>query len=438
MVKKKILSGLLAVALAFGTAAALPKGVFDTSLTVTAETSSTLQHVAAKSATCTADGNIEYWIKGGKYYSNKDLTKQISRSSTVVKATGHKFSAWTTTGYDFNNNTSTQVRKCSVCGNTEKQTTKKAISRLSGADSYETAAQISKAMYPNGTDTAIIVTRNGFNDALAAVPLAHAYNAPLLYSNDMNVTMAELARLKVKKVIIVSTDGAVGSDVKAALSKYNPTVISGKDHSETAVNVAKALQAKRNTAPDTIFFTNKNDYADSLSVSPVAAIKNAPIIYLDKTGSIDTASANYLKSVKGKVKNAYIIGSTEVISSYMMTNASAALGLTGSKAIQRIAGCNSYDTCIAINSMFKSVLSSSGICVAPSVDYAEAVVGAVGAAKYKRPLLLADTKSLSGQNNLTSAQKSYLKDKNASKITVFGGKRAVSNERIKEIAKASV
>ncbi len=307
--------------------------------------------------------------------------------------------------------------------------------RLAGANRYETAAVISEDMYKNGTDTVIIATGLDFHDAMVAVPLASAYDAPLLLTTDKQVTKqteAELKRLKAKKVIIVSTNGAVGSAVKAALAKYDPTVISGKNCFETASKVATALQKKTGKAPDTIFFATDSAFADALSASPVAAIKNAPIIYLKNKGSIDSATANYLKSVKGKVKNAYIIGGDGVISNAMMRNVATALGLKSGKTVVRVAGKNRYETCVAVNKKFKNVVSSDGICVAKGLDFPDALAGGVYAAKTKQALFLADGKKLQ------DVQGTYLKGKNASKITVFGGTGAVPDDLVKLIAKASV
>ena len=290
-------------------------------------------------------------------------------------------------------------------------------------------------MYKNGTDTVIVATGLDFHDALVAVPLASAYDAPLLLTTDKQVTKqteAELARLKAKKVIIVSTNGAVGAKVKAALAKYNPTMISGKTCFDTASKVATALQKKAGKAPDTIFFATDSAFADALSASPVAAIKNAPIIYLKNKGSIDSATAAYLKSVKGKVKNAYIIGGNGVISNAMMKNVATALGLTVNKTVIRVAGKNRYETCVAVNKKFKSTLSSDGICVAKGLDFPDALAGGVYAAKNKQALFLADGKKLQ------DVQGSYLKGKNASKITVFGGVGAVPDDLVKLIAEASV
>ena len=382
-------------------------------------------------ATCEKDGKTVYTatvtFNGNTYTDTKTVT---------ITKTGHKFSAWKTTGFDFAKKTSTQTRKCSVCGKTETQTTKNAIERLAGANRYETASVISTKMYPKSSGTVIIATGLTFHDAMVAVPLASAYNAPLLLATEKHITAqteAELKRLKAKNVIVVSTNGAIGSGAKAELKALGlrATYIEGKNVFETSTKVAKALQTKTKTAPDTIFFATDSAFADALSASPVAAIKGAPIIYLNNK-SIDKTVAEYLKSVKGKIKNAYIIGGNGVISDAMMKNVANALGLTVNKTVQRVAGANRYETCVAVNNKFKSVLSSDGICVAKGLDFPDALAGGVYAASTKQALFLADGKKLQ------DCQNTYLKGKNAAKITVFGGTGAVPDELVKLIAQASV
>ena len=48
--------------------------------------------VAAKAATCTADGNTEHWHCDtcGKTFSNETCTTEITQESTIIHATGHK------------------------------------------------------------------------------------------------------------------------------------------------------------------------------------------------------------------------------------------------------------------------------------------------------------------------------------------------------------
>ena len=308
--------------------------------------------------------------------------------------------------------------------------------RLAGANRYETASIISKKMNPKTSDTVIIATGITYQDALVAVPLASAHNAPLLLATEKHITAqteAELKRLKAKNVIVVSTNGAIGSGAKAELKALGlkATYIEGRNVFETSTKVAKALQTQNKKAPDTIFFATDSAFADALSASPVAAIKGAPIIYLNNK-SIDKATADYLKSVKGKIKNAYIIGGNGVISDAMMKNVAKALGLTSGKTVQRVAGANRYETCVAVNKKFKSMLTGTGICVAKGLDFPDALAGGVYAAATRQALFLADGKKLQ------DVQNTYLKGKNAGKITVFGGTGAVSDSLVKLIAKASV
>lgn len=468
-----------------------------------------VKHVAAKKATCTTDGNIEYWKYGNKYYSNKELTKQIDESKIVIKATGHKygeptwtwdgvksatakftcennskhvetvdatitskatkatcekdgktvytatvtfggktytdtktvtikktghkFSAWKTTGFDFAKKTSTQTRKCSYCGKTVRTTNANAINRLAGDNRFSTAAAISKASYPNGADTVILAFGLNYADALAGVPLAEKLNAPILLTHTKTLpdeTLAEIKRLGAKKVIILGGEGAITKNVVKTLEANGLKTkrIAGQSRFGTAT----AIAAELNKAPEELFFVYGLNSADALSVGGVAAAKGAPIIYLTTDGKLNADTEAYLKSVKGKVKNAYIIGGDGVISNAMMKNVATALGLTVNKTVIRVAGKNRYETCVAVNKKFKSVLSSDGICVAKGLDFPDALAGGVYAAATRQALFLADGKKLQ------DVQNTYLKGKNASKITVFGGVGAVPDDLVKLIAEASV
>lgn len=328
--------------------------------------------------------------------------------------------------------------------------------RLGGQNRYETATKISSAIYKTVNTVVLVIGQNEvvseteyinrFFDALIATPLARAYNAPLLLVTKDSIgsyAKTELKSLKAKKIIVINTNGAISSVAKAELNalKVSITYIEGNTCFETATKVANALQAKIGKAPDTIFFITNSSCADGLSIGPVAAITKSPIIYLKPTGSIDSITTNYLNSVKSSVKNAYIIGGTAVISDTVMSSVASILGLTVNNTIQRISGADRFDTCIAINNKFSSILSDSGICVATGIDsadtftgeYADASTGGVYAAKNKRAILLVNSKS----SKLQTSQTTYLKSKKPNSITVFGNTGAVSDSLVKLIEQAS-
>ncbi len=355
-----------------------------------------------------------------------------------IDALGHKWSEWKTTAFDVAKGTSTQTRTCSVCNKAETKTTKNAIQRLAGAGRYETAVEISKAGFPDGSDTVVLAYGLNYADALAGVSLAKAKNAPILLTNLKTLpaeTLAEIKRLKAKNVIILGGTGAVGKEVEAALNKEGLKTerIAGATRFETATKIAQKMQVLNdNKAPEDIFFVYAFNSADALSVSAVAAVKGAPVIYLKTTGDLDDATAAYLKSIKGSVKNAYVIGGEGVISKDMMKKTRNALGVTP----VRVFGANRFETCVAVNNRFSDVLDGDMLCVATGMDFPDALAGGVYAAINKAPLFLINGKAITPQ--LSDEQKAYLKTKAAGKITAFGGTGVVPDNHIADIAKNSI
>ncbi len=310
--------------------------------------------------------------------------------------------------------------------------------RLAGKGRFETAVEISKAGFPSGSKTVVLAYGLNYADALAGVSLAKAKNAPILLTAQSYLpseTLAEIKRLKATDVIILGGTGAVGTEVEKALTdnKLNIERIAGKSRFETATKIAQKMQTLGgNKAPEDVFFVYYNDFADALSVSTVAAIKDAPVIYLMTDGELDSATSAYLASVKGKVKNAYVIGGTGVISDAMMKKAGDALGVKPT----RVFGKNRFETCVAVNNNFKSVLNGDTICIATGLDFPDALAGGVFAAKNKTPLLLINGKAAT--LTLSDKQQSYLTTKAPKKLYVFGGTGVVPDSHIQTVAAASV
>ena len=308
--------------------------------------------------------------------------------------------------------------------------------RLAGAGRYATAAAISQAAFDKA-DTVILAYSMNYADALAGVPLAYQKNAPILLTNTKELDsamLAEIKRLGAKKVILLGGEGAIGKEVETALvkggiAKDNIKRIAGKSRFSTATAIASQLNEK----PTDVFFVYYNGFADALSASTVAARKTAPIIYLTTNGEIDADTAKYLKSIKGSVKNAYVIGGEGVISNDMATKAAKALGL--SKAT-RVAGADRFATCVEVNKQFAGDLNGDMICVATGMNFPDALAGGVYAAKNSAPLFLINGNSKTP--NLNDAQKAYLKGKNAANITAFGGEGVVPDSHIADIAKNSI
>ena len=471
----------------------------------------TLNKVDAKPATCTVDGNIEYWtLDNSRFFSDSEGRDEILEEDTVIKAghdyketivpptcttkgytihkctrcsdeyndtetemtahsfgdwtvttkptctakgvetrkcknceatetrdvdaLGHKWSDWKTTAFDTDKNTLTQTRTCSVCNKTETKTTENAIQRLAGSGRYETTAEISQAAFDQA-ETVVLAYGLNYADALAGVSLATKMNAPILLTNTKTLdatTLAEIKRLKAKNVIILGGEGAISAAVENSLKKEGLTTdrIFGASRFGTATAIGERLNEK----PTDVFFVYAFNSADALSVSPIAASKNAPIIYLSTKGDLHPDTAAYLAKLKkaGSVKNAYVIGGEGVISNDMMNKAGNALGVTPT----RVFGKDRFATCVAVNEQFKDTLNGDMLCVATGMDFPDALAGGVYAAINKAPLFLVNGKLKTPK--LTDEQKAYLKTKAAGKITAFGGTGVVPDSHIADIAQNSI
>ena len=308
--------------------------------------------------------------------------------------------------------------------------------RLYGYDRYGTAADISLKVN-TGSETVILANGLNYADALAGVPLAAQSEMPILLTAKNSLPDDTRAAIKIhepKKIILLGGEGVIGKNVitelkKLGIQEKNITRIAGDTRYSTAVEIAKKLTK----APGEIFFVYGLNYPDALSAGAAAGVKGAPILYLGKD-SIDSDILAYLKSIKGSVKKAYVIGGSGIISDAVLKQAGSALGLTVSttikdKAITRIAGANRYDTCAAVNNAFASVLTGKSICVAKGLDFPDALSGGVLAAVMKAPLFLAD-------NELNDAQRKYLKGKSYNNLYAFGGYGAVKDATISRINNA--
>ena len=299
--------------------------------------------------------------------------------------------------------------------------------RFAGDDRYSTAAAISGGSFSRA-NTVVLASGLDHADALAGVPLAAAFSAPILLTKKTSLpqaTLDEIKRLKAKNVIILGGEGAVGSNVEQALKNNDLSVerIAGKTRFETAVKIAQRVGEKTGSKPSGVFFVNAFGFADALSASSAAAASGSVIIYLRSDGTLDSATEKYLSSIKGSTANAYVIGGEGVVSDEIAKLAGTALG---ADSIKRIAGENRYKTCAQVNKQFADVLSGKAVCVAKGLDFPDALAGGVFAAMTRSPILLAD-------DSFDDSYGELLGGRDLWKIYVFGGKSAVPDELVKSL-----
>ncbi len=283
------------------------------------------------------------------------------------------------------------------------------VKRLAGQGRYETAKAVTSQW--DKSEYAVLVTGADYPDALSATPLAKKYDAPILLTEKNklnNNTLSEIKRLGVKKVFIVGGRGAVGPQVENELKKQNISIerLGGSGRYETSVEVAKKLE---NT--EEAFIVTGTDFADALTVAPIAAKKGAPII-LSPSGNVNNAVKKYLE----QVSKTYVIGGTKEINEVVYKQLPSP---------ERISGANKYER--NINVINKFVDNKENVYVATGANYPDALAGSALAAKNNSYILLAE-------ENINNSTLNFIKENRFNTVTVLGGTGVVS-ERIANIVK---
>lgn len=97
------------------------------------------------------------------------------------------------------------------------------VTRRSGTDRYSTAAAVIAAAFPAQVETVVIATGDRYADALAGVPAAFRYSAPLIIvgENEIPETIAdELERLSPRRILIFGGPNAVSTSVEQDLRSF--------------------------------------------------------------------------------------------------------------------------------------------------------------------------------------------------------------------------
>ena len=167
------------------------------------------------------------------------------------------------------------------------------FTRLGGVNRFDTARIIDAETFPSGADTAIISTGYNFPDALAGNYLAGLKGAPILLVTQSDPipaeTLAALAALHTKNVIITGGTDAVGADVATTLASTATTAPGGGNINVSRVfgpNRYDTMMAIDETpgAPvgiNTGILATGNNFPDALSAGGIAYHSHFPVILTD-------------------------------------------------------------------------------------------------------------------------------------------------------------
>jgi len=304
--------------------------------------------------------------------------------------------------------------------------------RLYGMDRYKTASAIAQ-QYNNGlVDHIVLVPGTNFANALPASVLAYKNKAPLLLVGSTASSSKEAFDYiqnhltKIGTVFLVGDLNLIGSDFVSKLAQlgYNNVVrIQGSDKYETDYLIAQALYLPKGKP---VVISSGEKFPDALAISSFAAANGWPIL-LSKTDTLSQKIKEFI--TEKQPSQIYITGGTAVMSSQLEEEVKALAPLAN---IQRFAGDERCATAVQIAKAFAP--APSNIYVSSGLDFPDALVGSVLAAKNKAPIILVNPLS----KNISSEVSNYLAftcaQKNNIQLTFFGGTAVISSELADQVA----
>ncbi|UXH43348.1 cell wall-binding repeat-containing protein [Rossellomorea vietnamensis] len=289
--------------------------------------------------------------------------------------------------------------------------------RIFGSDRYETAVKISSKGWEQ-SDVAVIATGRNYPDALSATPLAYHHQAPLLLTNTTTLPKSvkdELKRLKVKKVILVGGKSVISANVEKEVKDLGiKTVsrISGADRYETSVKIAEQLGFT-----DRAVVATGQSFADALSIAPIAARLEMPILLTSKNGTPDSVQ-NYIE--ESMFEQFYVIGGESVIPEMVAEEF---------MNYERLSGSDRYETNSSIISYFAGELNITTPFIATGKNYPDALAGSALAAVEGNPVVLTHPKEAQFTTMDTLAMFAPVTDQ----YYILGGEGAISDSVIESL-----
>lgn len=218
-----------------------------------------------------------------------------------------------------------------------------------------------------------------------------------------------LASATVMSLVLTSTLAATNVQAAAEVTR-----MPGADRYTTAQTVAKKSFGKA----ENVVLVNGLGYADSVSATPFAKLKNAPILLTDAE---DKPSADLLATLTELgAKNIYIVGGKGVVTEAMEKE------LAKNYTVERIGGTSRYETNAEIaKKVIAETKAEKAILVNGQDGYADALSVASIAATKGYPVIFGN------KNNVPTVVKDAVKD--VKEILAVGGEGVLPDAVIKAV-----
>ncbi|MHB7980432.1 protease [Clostridium sporogenes] len=298
------------------------------------------------------------------------------------------------------------------------------VKRFEGNNRYETAAKLATFNWTK-SDNIVLVSGEGYADALSASVLAKRLNAPIILTNPNNLNdnaRQTIEKLKAKNIYVIGGEASISSKIRNGLKdNYKLIELKGRDRFETNLNVAEEMVKLGVDTSEVMVVNGKDGFSDALSAAPIAAANGQILLIVSKDNG--KTATEFIQKHNSK---ATVIGTRNVVSDKIYNSLGASRRVDG--------GANRFETNLKILKEF-NVKSDTHLYIANSTGkgYADALVASVLAGKFNAPLILTDTKD----SKDTEKALKYIKDniKGTTEINAVGGKSVIPESVTENINK---
>ncbi len=307
----------------------------------------------------------------------------------------------------------------------------KDVIRSSGAGRYDTAIatadKLKQALGKESFDTIIIASGSGsgasgkFPDALAGSYLAAVKGAPILMVGaDGSASDKALAYVSANlesggKVYLLGGTGAVPAGIESSLKSMGVTAVRLSGPNRYATNLSILAEAGVADGADLLIADGAN-FADALSASALGK----PILLTDKRSAALTADQKAFISGRN-FAHIYILGGTGAVPEALENEIRS---LAGGTEVKRLKGSGRYETSAAIAAEFFA--DAKCVTLATGENFPDGLTGGALAYALGAPLLLTS-------NRQFGAAAEYVASRCITKVLVFGGSGAISDDAIASI-----
>ncbi|MEZ0163324.1 cell wall-binding repeat-containing protein [Kineococcus sp. LSe6-4] len=178
----------------------------------------------------------------------------------------------------------------------------KTVTRLAGADRYETAALVAEADDSGlAPEQVFIASGTSTADALAAGPVAWARNYPILLTEAGSLPAATgeaLEELGTTNRVVLGSAASVSDAVYAQAGGTER--LAGQNRQETAAKIADDAIATEYFDTQSVALVGGTDAtaADALAAAPVAGSQGVPLLFTGFDGSLGASTSAYLAAHK--------------------------------------------------------------------------------------------------------------------------------------------